>query len=232
MNRNHNYESRKIAICGRSGQGKSTYQRELIRSWPAQWKFVYDHKGEFQRYLPAKFVATNISEAEASLKQIRSVVFNPTVKLEAECRQRIIAEKIKGISPRHLAFQQFIIWAWMWIQRLPGNKLLSFDENGRLVPRSGAYVTHPLNEAMETGREWGLDVAIASQRPTHLCPDQRGQITHWALFQMPAGWTKPLIEDYEEDFSAVAKLSKGQFLAYDCDAGEFSNGQSTPDQRP
>lgn len=230
MLRNHHNNSTKVAITGRSGFGKSTLQRQLIRAHQAEYKFTYDHKGEFALYLPCKFSATNLVEFNAALQQTKFVNFNPGALVE-ECKVYIAGHKsATEKDPRKMAFSKWCKLVFNTCQNLPGKKLIAFDECGRLVTRTAAYALHPLNDIMETGREFGIDVVIAAQRPTHLCRDMRGQVSNWLLFNMPGGWTTALVQDYEEDFSRASKLPQGNYISFDTDRSVFGGGSSIPDR--
>jgi hypothetical protein len=214
MSRNHDFVSKKVAIVGRSGQGKSTFQRQLIRAWPADYTFGFDHKDEFQNK-GGFYQCRTPEQCDAALEQTGFVNFRPTVTREFTLRK---------------AFSAWFETVFALCKKLPGRKLIYFDESKRTVGTNAKlFESHVLAEGMETGREWGVDFLIAAQRPSHLVPDYRGQISQWVCFQMSAGWVKPLVEDYEEDFTPVCALNKGQYIAYDADSGEFERGESKPE---
>ena len=211
MSRDHDFVSKKVAIVGRSGQGKSTFQRQLIRAWPADYTFGFDHKDEFARLL-GFYQCRTAAQCDAALEQTGVVNWKPP------------GSPVDGFAP--WCESTFAI-----CQKLPGRKLVYFDEAGLLVGRNATkFEKHPLRAILETGREFGIDVLCAAQRPSHLVPDFRGQMSQWVCFQMPAGWVQPLLDDYaEENFSRVCELNKGQFIAYDADSGEFEQGESKPE---
>lgn len=228
MSRDHDFDSRKIALCGRSGRGKSTLHRQIVREHSAKFIFIFDHKGEFARKLPAKKTCYTEADCFASLAQTQCVIFNPS-KMFPGRKLDDSGKKIPwGLKE---GFAHFCEWVYEVCQHIEGRKLFVADELRRLGILAASYATHPLNAILETGREWEIDVALAAQRPTHMPPDLRGQISNWILFQMAVGWTKPLVEDYEEDFSRVSRLPKGRFISYDAESGEFDDGEATPETK-
>jgi energy-coupling factor transporter ATP-binding protein EcfA2 len=211
MSRNHSFSSEKIAIVGRSGRGKSTFQRQLVRAWPAEFKFIFDHKGEFSALLPAHLCRTP-DECDAALSQTKSVCFKP-----------------QGLPRDH--FAEWCETVFAACQKLPGRKLFVFDECGLLVPKHPAkYEQHAIRSIAETGREWGIDMLFAAQQPTQICTELRAQVSKWVCFQLSAKAAEPLIAECEFEPSYVTRLGKGQFIAYDAESSEFSRGQSKPDQ--
>lgn len=222
MIRDFDFESEKIAIFGASGMGKSYLQRQLLLSLPADYTFLFDHKGQFKKLCGFPFHCRTDADMDAALEQTGLVCYLPAgCSVKAECERWM--EKVFGVC-----------------KNLKGRKRIGFDEGGLLLPRTPSKPKekkdaagnplpndfwHPFQAIQETGREFGIDVLATSQRPVHFCPDFRGQFTRIVCFQMPAGWIQPLIADYgEERFLQVTELRKGQWLAYTPDTGEFEEG--------
>ena len=221
MSRNHDFISSKVCIVGRSGRGKSTLVRQLLGASKARFVFAFDHKDELKN----KFGATQCrtwAQADAALAHCGSVCWKPEGALK------------KSLSV-------FLERVFVVCKQLPGRKLIHFDEPNLLLPKFATTPEedaaghekdfwHPLQAALETGREWGIDILISAQRATHLHTDFRGQITQWIMFQSPAGWVAPLEKDFEEDFSEVSKkpedggLDVGHFLSYEVESGERRRG--------
>jgi hypothetical protein len=212
MIRNHDFVSKKVAIVGRSGRGKSYFQRKLILAWPADYIFGFDQKDEFKTQ-GGFFQCRNDSECDAALQQTGLVNYRPTYKSPAELRAE---------------FSKWIKKTFEVCQKLPSTsrKLIYFDEVKRLIGTNPKlFENHEICPVLETGREFGIDLLCAAQRPSHMVPDFRGQMSQWVCFQMPGGWLKPLYEDFEEEqFSHVTALEKGEYIAYDADTGEFEKG--------
>lgn len=221
MSRNHDFQSEKICILGPSGCGKSTFTRQLIRVWPADYTFLFDHKDEFRNLLGV-FQCRTEREADAALAQTGLVCWKPSGNLKSSLERWM--EKVFAAC-----------------KKLPGRKLIAFDEAGLLLPRHPSKPKddeagqpkdfwHPFQAIQETGREFGIDVIAASQRPVHFCQDFRGQFTRFVLFNMPAGWAKPIEEDFGLELSPrLAELGKGQFISIHRDSGETENGETKPE---
>lgn len=210
--RNHDYSSTKVCVIGRSGRGKSTYARKLLVEWKAGLKFAFDHKDELKN--KAGFQqARNSAEAGAALMQTRSICWKPN-------------------GPLRPALSHWLAATFNICKRLPGSKLIHFDEPNltlpqhKSAPETGSDFWHPFQAVMETGREFGVDVLVTAQRANHLHPDFRGQVTRWVIFQTSAGWQKTLADDYGRDFSAATDLPLGWFITYDVEADEISPPQT------
>lgn len=212
--RNHNFSSEKVALVGRSGRGKSTFQRQLIRGWPYQRLFVFDHKGEFARLLPA-FQCETEAHILACINQGKPVVFNPSFAFPGKTKE---------------AFALFCALVFDKCQRLPGRKLFAFDECGLLVPRHPIrYEQHPIRAIAETGREWEIDMCFAAQMPTQVCTELRLQVSKWIVFQLSGKAVEPLVDECGFDPNAITGQRKGQFLCYDAESGDVTKGESSPE---
>lgn len=210
MSRNHDFNSEKVALVGRSGRGKSTFQRQIVRAWPAEYKFIYDHKGEFSRKLPS-FLCRTPAHCDAALSQTKSVCFKP-----------------EGRPRDH--FAEWCTTVFEACKQLPGRKLFVFDECGLLVQRHpGNYEKHPIRDIAECGREFGIDMCFAAQQPTQIATELRNQVSKWICFQLSAKASEPLVAECEFEAERLKDLRKGQFVCYDAESSEFSSGESEPD---
>lgn len=213
--RNHDFISKKVCLCGRSGRGKSTYQRQLVNAWPADFVFIFDHKDEFKNKAGFHQCRT-WAEADAALAQFRRVNFKPLAPIETP-------EQLRA------AFRE---WAGVVLnvcRELPGRKLIVADEMGQLLPKAKTdFDSHPVCIMGTTGREFGIDLLCATPRPANLLPEFRGQISQWVFFQQSLGWIGPLAEELGEDFAAVKDLQVGEWIAYDADSGEMERGRAKP----
>lgn len=215
MTRDFDFHSLKIAVVACSGMGKSTLQRNLWRALPAQDKYTFDHKGQFEKLLPS-YAARTVREMGAALEQTSSVCWNPFV--------------IYG-SKREEAFDAFCRWVLAKIQLRGRTALVTFDECGDLVPtNSNLYFSHGVREFANCGREWRTHMLTSAQAPTDVPLKLRNQITQWYVGKLgDADCLEPLLKNGFK-WSDVARLGKGQFIHYNKDTGVFRRVDSVPEK--
>ncbi len=207
MPRNWHYDARLIAVMGRKGRGKSFAQRHIVRSFPARWKIVYDHKGEFFRELPAHR-CTTYEQCAVALDQTQSCCFDPRPMWNGN-------EKEEG-------FEDFCQKMMPVMKALDGPKLFTFDEVGLLAPDNWSkFKQHPLHEIISDGRSWEIDVCLAGQAPTDMTMRFRQQVTHWFVFNLGHPDAAESLREYGYTWEAITDLDKGEFIAYDHNTGEI-----------
>jgi hypothetical protein len=216
LNDGRNFDGEPViaAVVGCQGQGKSTLQRQLLRSWNASVIAIFDHKAQFERLLPA-FGARSKVEMEAALAQTHSVCFVPW---------KLYGEQFED------AFQDFCLWFWARQQKMSGRKLLVFDEAGDMVPEAHSlWKKHPLRKFTNTGREFGCDVLTAAQAPTDIPLKFRNQVTDWYVFKLGAVECLDPLLNKGFKWADVDALQRGQFIHYNGKTGELRRGVTKKD---
>jgi ABC-type dipeptide/oligopeptide/nickel transport system ATPase component len=197
----------KLLITGKSGSGKSTYFTRFVTSWPAAWRFIYDHEGEFAQRtgLPAAHTPREMLE---HLSARRWVIFDP-------------AAAFPGDVQRGFAF--FSEWAFSVSQRLQGKKLFCCDELQKLTGTN--QVGWELACVVETGRRYEIDTCFISQQPNLIHNRLRNCLSEVATFaQVDANAIQFLAEvGFNEE--SVRALRPGEYLCRNLNTGAEERGR-------
>jgi hypothetical protein len=202
----------KTVITGKSGSGKTTYfQRLLENGFGSYWKTVllYDWQGEMSERL--SIVPTfEIAALPQAIANGGFVVFDPCKEFE-------------GDYASGLAF--FTDWAFQICKAEnapPAPRLLACDEIQLLLGNMENPIE--IQTALQTGRRWGLDMAIVSQQLNELHNVFRNQSTERVTFQHEDTRVLDVMEDWGFDPEAVKVLPVGHYL-YRNDRGEAAQGK-------
>lgn len=184
----------KLLITGKSGSGKSTYYTRFITHWPATWRFIYDHEGEFSARtgMPP---ATTAEGMLAHLQARRWVVYDPARMFPGDI---------------HAGFAFFSEWAFTLSQRLAGLKLFACDELQKLV--GTAAMPWELACVVETGRRYQIDTAFISQQPNLIHNRLRNCLTEVATFCQVDANAIAFLADVGFREEEVRGLRPGQFI--------------------
>jgi hypothetical protein len=206
MARNFDYAAKLIYCVGRQGRGKSFLQRQLIREFPARWKIIFDHKGEFALKLPAQR-CISYEQCALALDQTQSCVFDPRPKYGSD-HEATFHEFCKKMNPV--------------MESLDGAKALAFDEAALLLPDNWKnFKKHPVFTSCNDGRSWGVNVIFAGQAPTDITLKFRNQITNWFVFNLGCEEAAEPLYQYGYTWDSVKALDLGEFIAYDHNAGKL-----------
>jgi hypothetical protein len=216
MPRNWKYDAKLMAVVGRKGRGKSTLQRQILRDFPAQYKIVFDHKGEFCTQLPAQR-CTSYAHCRKALEQTQSCVFDPRPMFKGQIEE---------------AFEDFCRKMFPVMQALKGPHLFVFDEVGLLAPDNWSlFKKHPLHEIVSDGRSWEIDVLLAGQAPTDMTLKFRNQVTHWFVMDLGCEEAAEPLRQYGYTWEAVKGLERGEFIAYNHNTGELHPKEKTTPEK-
>lgn len=194
----------KLLITGASGSGKSTYWTRYITGTAARIKFVFDHEGEFAYRHKIK-PAVTIEELAAGTGH-GWAVYDPSVMFAGRLGE---------------GFDFFCDFAFQVSSSLDGRKLFCCDELQKLVGTN--QVSPELALVLETGRRYGLDVALITQQPNLVHNRIRNQLTEVVSFRQidaaPIQWLEGAGFKGEE----LSALPNGRFVARNL----LTGGQAT-----
>lgn len=202
----YDHQSLKVMITGTSGTGKSTLLERLLRAEKAQWKFVYDHQGEFAgRFkLPVVTCCDDLEE-----KTIRKgwVVYDP----------------VDEFAGRAGGFDFFCEYVFMVSKKVNGRKLFVVDELQNLTDNRTAPV--PFLTICETGRRYQIDVFTISQAPNRIHNSVRNQLTDVYTFRHSDEAAIKYLADNGFDPEAVRNLQEYEYLHRNLRTGETTRGR-------
>lgn len=187
-------------ILGMKGQGKSTLQRQCVRSFKGKL-LVFDHKGEFADFFRGHPCKT-FAEASAALRQNGGCLCYPG--------------DFTTLEDMRAKFLTWCEWAWTECRRLPGRKMIVWDESGIVLDANArSYESHPHFKIMLDGRSWGIDTLGTAHAPADLPPDARNQTTRLTTFRLQSATAAGyLTKDFGLSVDAIQALPKGQFLQW------------------
>jgi hypothetical protein len=204
MSQKFDHPAKKVLVAGSGGTGKSTLAEELVRKHRAQWKFVYDHQGEFaSRFnLDKQWTADALEE-----KVIRKgwICFDPL-------------PAFPGRAPEGFSF--FCQYVFGMAQHCGGTKILFCDELQMLTDNR----TEPteLLTCIESGRRFQIDIFLVSSAPNSLHNRVLNGMTEVYVFNLtsdPAvAWLRGLGFDPDE----VKSLDKFQYVHKEIRTGVFT----------
>jgi energy-coupling factor transporter ATP-binding protein EcfA2 len=209
MSQCFNHPSYKVLITGASGSGKTTLFERLVRKEKAQWKFIYDHQGEFEQRFKIKAVR---SAGELEQKVIKKgwVVYDPL-------------PEFPGRAPE--GFEFFCQYVFDTMQHVGGRKLFCCDEIQNLTDNRNPPV--PFLTICETGRRHQIDVFIISQAPNRIHNSVRNQLTDVYTFRQSDEAAVKYLVDNGFDGDAVRTLAEYEYLHRNLRTGEIKKGRET-----
>lgn len=197
----------KLLITGKSGSGKSTYFTRFVLGWPAAWRFIYDHEGEFAQRtgLPA---AHSPREMLEHLQRRRWVIYDPARDFPGDV--------IRG-------FDFFCEWCFTVSQRLPGKKLVGCDELQKLTGTN--QVSWELACIVETGRRYEIDTAFISQQPNLIHNRLRNALTEVATFCQVDANALQFLVGVGFDEAEIRGLRPGEYSVRNLNTGAGERGR-------
>lgn len=159
------HPSCKILVTGGSGTGKTQLLGKMIKEAPVNFRFVFDHDGQFAHRFRVQAL---YSEAELREKVAKGgwVVWDPIELFPGD---------------REEAFRFFCTLVYNLCQETKGRKIAYFDELQDFVTVN----ERPKEFLMlcETGRRYGIDLFLAAQATNRLHNAVRNQVTELFVFQ-------------------------------------------------
>ncbi len=194
MSQKFDHPSYKVLVTGTSGTGKSTLLQKLLAKEKAQWKYVYDHQGEFsQRWkIPSVSNADDLEE-----KNLRKgwVIYDPV-------------NDFAGKAPS--GFDFFCQYVFLTAKTVNGRKLFVCDELQMLTDNRNppeAFLT-----ICETGRRFQIDVFCISQAPNRLHNTVRNQLTDVYTFRQSDEAAIKYLADNGFDPEQVRGLAEYEYI--------------------
>jgi energy-coupling factor transporter ATP-binding protein EcfA2 len=207
MSQVFDHPSYKVLVTGTSGTGKSTLLESLVRRERAQWKFVYDHQGEFAARwkLPAVRTAEEL-EQKTLLKGW--VVYDPVQDFPGRAAE---------------GFDFFCEYIFAAAQHVRGRKLFVVDELQKLTDNRKppeAFLT-----LCETGRRYQVDVFAVSQAPNRIHNAVRNQLTDVYTFRQSDDMAVKYLSENGFDAEAVRSLEKFNYIHRNLANGQTVQGR-------
>jgi len=196
----------RLAIVGASGSGKTTYLTRFLARAPASCRFVYDPEGELAQRL-GQFSHTDAG-ALARATASAWCIFDPSAMFPGN---------------NAAGFDYFAKFAFHASSVIPGRKLWVCDEVQKFCPPSRP-LPHGAALIFDTGRRWGLDVAVISQAPQRAHGDARNQFTELVCFNL----IDPKAREWALDFGLSTdpiNLRPGQYIARNLKSGAEVSGK-------
>lgn len=203
-------------IFGKSGSCKTSFAfAYLLNVRGVACRFIFDDRGQAAKRLRLKPCGT-LEECNAALAT-RWVCFNPHARYPGERLPE--------------AFRWFCDWAFQVSVGRPGRKILLVDEIWQWS-NSRKPVPPELENVIRTGRTEGLELLTATHSPREYHELIRSQATEFVAFNTIEPKQLESIEPYWTDVGAAAKLSVGEFLAFNRESGATLAGRLEPGWPP
>jgi hypothetical protein len=191
------HQSNKLLITGSSGTGKSTYFIKYIITSDYDYKFIYDHEGEFAAKTHLQSYSSAEEMTNAIRKGVRIIIYDP-------------ATNFPGDSEFGLEF--FSSFVFQFSELVGGTKLFAVDELQKIT--SPNYIPWGVRQILQTGRRRGIDFVCCCQQVNELNNKIRGQLTKCVVFQtvekLSIHWFKPWFsEKFNED--SLMRLNRGEY---------------------
>lgn len=218
MNQNFDHPSYKVLVTGCSGTGKTTLFERLIRKEKAQWKFIYDHQGEFAARFNVPCVATAAALEEKTLKK-GWVVFDPLHEFAERPPTK------EGLTGLQQGFEFFCEYVFLTGQNCAGRKLLCCDELQSLTDNRNPPA--PLVKVCEMGQRLQIDVFCISQAPNRIHNSLRNQFTDVYTFRQSDETAIKYLVDNGFDDNEVRNLAKFEYVHRNLRTGEVKKSRES-----
>jgi hypothetical protein len=197
-----NHTPSKILISGRSGCGKTTFFTSFIEKSQYNYKFIFDHEGEFS--LRTKITCISTEQEFQEWQPREYTVFDPSI---------MFAGDLYG------AFNFYNDWVFNISGALQGKKLFACDELQKLVATQ--KIEQELAQLIETGRRRGIDWVAVTQQPNLIHNRLRNQITEMVSFQQIDPRALKWFEEMGFNALDLRNLARGEYISLDIE-GDYS----------
>lgn len=207
MSQKFDHPSHKVLITGTSGTGKTELFWQKVRKERAQWKWVYDHQGEW----PGRF-------------GVQSVLTPAALEDKATRKGWVVYDPVEGFPGRVAeGFDMFCEYVFLFSKGVGGRKLFCVDElqiltDNRTPPQA-------LLTICETGRRYQIDVYAISQAPNRIHNAVRNQFTDVYTFRHSDEAAIKFLTDNGFDGDAVRNLGEHEYLHRNLRTGETVQGR-------
>lgn len=196
-------------VTGMTGSGKTSFCIRLLLNRPdVACRFIFDDLGRAATRLKVNpaYTAREMEEALAT----GWVIFNPHRMFGPGWKRNPDRPDIK--TPVKAGFCFFCEWVYNACCRGPGKKLVHIDEvwqwqDGRSIPVELAMCA-------QTGREEGIELLLATQRPHKVNDAIVGACTELVCFRLDEPKALDCIEELGGQRELIPNLPLGQFVAY------------------
>lgn len=194
-----------VLTCGKSGQGKSTYNLRYIIGSHHDRVFIFDHQGEYQLRLPAQ-PCYDFDQLRERAKTERILVFDYSKFFEGRMEESFdqFCDEVFSMCKYHLEPQGV-------------ESLCVCDELQKIV--STADCPKPLKNIVQTGRRFNLDTALMSQQPNRLHNEVREQVTELVMFNLIDENSLKFVKKMGLDEQPIIKLQPLHYIWYDLQRG-------------
>lgn len=201
----------KTVITGKSGSGKTTYFQRLIENgfasyWPTV--LIYDWQGE----MSLRLNRPSVIRSEDFPAELRNgiLIYDPNIEFEGNLET--------GLN----FFAKWCFETCKCEDAPPYPRLFCCDEIQLLLDNDN--MPPEIQTILQTGRRWGLDMAIVSQQINELHNRFRSQSTERVTFQHEDTYVLSVMNKWGFDPEQVKVLDVGQYL-YNNDRGETGSGK-------
>ena len=213
------HKAKRVLFVGTSGTGKTELLEKHVRAEKARIKFIFDHQGEIaDRWgLPA---CVDVEGFYRGLAIGGWVCFDP-VKI---C-QEVTGREKDGTPIRLGLFRSCELVMQIFFecsQQIGGRKILVFDEIQRIY--KSTCNPAELQNILETGRRWQIDVFGVSQAPNLIHNSIRAQMRELYSFRLTEDNALKFLSQNGFDETKIRLLPDGKYVWRNTDSGESGEG--------
>lgn len=200
---NFDHPNRKVLITGKSGTGKTTLWRKIIREWPAKKVFVFDPERQFAQREGLK-VAMTVEALNYATARERFVVFDPTSMFPGD---------------RSEAFAFFSRFVLLQSRSLSCVKLYAVDELQGVQTTGNGGVPQAFKEIGDEGRRQQIDLVLVAQRLNTVNDAIRAQVNRVITFQHTDPRALVILSEMGMQPESVSSLGRFEYIDADLDTG-------------
>lgn len=197
----------KLLISGRSGCGKSTYFTKYVDNSLYEYKFIFDHEGEYSYRKGLIPITTENEFLQWDDRQV--TVYDPSNMFEGDL---------------YAGFNFFLDWVFNICNNLKGKKLFACDELQKLIATGS--LDSELTTLIETGRRRGIDWVAVTQQPNLIHNRLRNQITELVSFQQVDSRALKWFDEIGYNTEELKVLKRGEYILLDLEKDfSFTHGK-------